>query len=311
MKHIRIMIIVFTSFLAIQSASVSSATDAPEASPSGGLSGSISSFGGESFETDLTTGAATMSVPITVPPGRKNMQPKLAISYSSNNSNGICGMGWAIPSNLIQRSTKTGNPRYDSTDTFVFMSSGANAELVSIGEGEYKAKIEGAFMKYLYDTSLNTWTVYDKAGTKYTFGASSLSRQEKNVLTFAWFLDRIEDVYGNFLTYIYDKPADGQVYLKEIHYTGGPSLDADKKVVFNYTDDRTDKLYSNRAGWSISTSRLLSSIYVYHQDNIVWRYELAYEASEDTSRNLMQSITVYNKHGESLPPKTFTYQRLD
>ena len=66
----------------------------------------------ESFQTDLATGAATVSVPIVVPPGRKNMQPNLALSYSSNNSNGVCGVGWALTTSSIQRSTKNDPIKY-------------------------------------------------------------------------------------------------------------------------------------------------------------------------------------------------------
>ncbi|MBL7069623.1 MAG: hypothetical protein ISS34_07180 [Candidatus Omnitrophica bacterium] len=276
--------------------------------PTTGVAGSIG-FLQESFQTDLATGAATMSVAITVPPGRKNMQPKLALSYSSNNSNGVCGMGWAIPANYIQRSTKDGIPSYDLSDTFLFMSSGSNAELVNIGNNEYRAKIESAFMKYVYEGL--SWTVYDKTGTRYLFGSSGASRVANGSKVFAWYLDKVIDVYGNYLTYIYEKAADGQIYLKEIKYTGGEGLLPDKSVVFNYATGRPDKLYSYRSGWEIATTKLLSSIHVNLGGSLVWRYEISYTTSSDTGRKLLQSIRVYDKIGNSLPPKTFTYQRLD
>jgi len=285
------------------------AAGVPDATPGAGITGSAMPFLSESFQTDLATGAATMSIPITVPPGRKNMQPKLALSYSSNNSNGVCGVGWAVPANYIQRSTKYGVPAYDDTDTFMFISSGSNAELAEIGGGQYRAKIESAFMKYTFDGS--SWLVYDKNGTKYTFGETSASRLEDGTKTFGWYLDKVIDVHGNYITYIYEKPGDGSIYLKEIQYTGGVSLDPDKKIVFIYTDNRTDKLYSYRSGWKIATTRILSSIEVLLNNERVWRYELTYKISEDTGRNLLEKITVKDKDGNSLPPKTFTYSRLE
>jgi len=281
-----------------------------DASPDA-LTGSGMSFMSESFQTDLATGQATLSVPITTPPGRKNMQPKLGLSYSSNNSNGIVGLGWALAQNLIQRSTKDGTPRYDDTDTFIFASSGANAELVAIEDNEYRAKIEGAFMKYIFDDTQNTWLVYDKQGTKYFFGTNGASRLYEGVKTFGWYLDRVEDVYGNYITYIYQKPGDGQIYLKEIDYTGGSGLQPDKKIIFNYEDGRTDKLHSFRSGWNITTSKRLSSIYIKVNDQLVWRYELSYITSGDTDRSLLSSVTVYDKNNISLPPKQFTYQTLE
>ncbi len=266
-------------------------------------------FLGESFQTDLATGSATMSIPITTPPGRKNMQPKLALSYSSNSSNGICGVGWAIPQNSIQRSTKDGALNYSSLDTFLFISSGANAELADIGNNEYRAKIESAFMKYTFDG--RSWLVFDKSGTKYTFGSTGASRLEKGTDIFAWYLDRVDDTHGNYVTYIYEKPGDGQVYLAEIQYTGGAGLSPDKSVVFNYSDGRPDALVSYRSSWRVATTRLLSSIHVRLGGSLVWRYELDYITSPDTGRKLLERVTVYDKNGNSLPPKRFAYQRLD
>ncbi len=291
----------------------------PDATPGGGISGGGSPFLGESFQTDLATGAATMSVAITLPPGRKNLQPNLAISYSSNNSNGVCGVGWAIPMNYIQRSTKNGVPSYDDNDTFMFISSGSNAELVEVGEGQYRAVIESGFMKYVFDGTGNTWTVYDKTGTKYLFGRSSDARleNEESTKTFGWYLDRVEDVYGNYITYIYSKPSDGQIYLNKIEYTGGAGgLAPDKSIEFDYDEvgeatERPDKLYSYRSGWKIATTRRLASIRVVLGGALVWRYDLAYIESPDTGRSLLTSVTVYDKDGISLPPKTFTYQGLE
>ncbi len=281
----------------------------PDANPGDGVSGSMSPFLSESFQTDLATGAGTASIAITIPPGRKNMQPKLGLSYSSNNSNGICGVGWAIPANFIQRSTKSGVPNYTSEDSFMFISSGSNAELVSIGENQYRAKIESGFMKYVFVG--NIWTVYDKSGTKYIFGEAAESRQEDSGKTFSWYLNRVEDVYGNYITYTYDIPVgSGQIYLTEINYTGGNGLLPDKKVVFNY-DPRTDKLYSYRSGWKITTSQRLKSIEVRLNEALVWQYGLAYMPSPDTGRSLLETITVKDGAGKSLPPKTFTYQTLE
>ncbi len=282
--------------------------------PDSGIGSSASPFMGESFQTDLATGAATLSIPITTPPGRKNMQPKLGLSYSSNNTNGICGVGWAIPTNLIQRSTKKGVPGYDDTDTFTFAAAGSNAELVNIGGSEYRAKLESAFMKYTFTN--NSWTVYDKSGTKYYFGTilnSKIVNPENSQQTFAWYLDKVEDAYGNYIDYTYVKNNE-QIYLERVEYTGGiGGLSPDKTIVFNYNEGyvRPDKLYSYRSGWKITTEWILTSIEVKLSENRVWLYDLEYTESLDTDRPLLGSITVYDKDGNSLPSKTFKYQRLD
>ena len=86
----------------------------------------------QSFQPDLFTGRATTSVPIAVPPGRKGMQPALALSYSSSARNGWLGVGWGLDTGFIERNTKNGVPNYDTNDTFVFMFQGVSSELVRI-----------------------------------------------------------------------------------------------------------------------------------------------------------------------------------
>ncbi len=61
----------------------------------------------QSFQTDLFTGRAQTSIPIFVSPGRKNVQPGLALSYSSSSGNGWLGLGWNLDMGSIQRDTKT------------------------------------------------------------------------------------------------------------------------------------------------------------------------------------------------------------
>jgi len=54
------------------------------------------------------SGAARLSYPIAVPPGRKNMAPKLSLEYNSGGRNGIAGVGWSLSLGAIQRSTRNG-----------------------------------------------------------------------------------------------------------------------------------------------------------------------------------------------------------
>ena len=294
---------------AVEGAGAAMGARGPIDSGSVGKGASLSPLLSESFQTDLATGSATVNVPIVVPPGRKNMQPNLALSYSSNNANGVCGVGWALTSSSIQRSTKRGAPKYDNTDTFVFSSSGSSGELVSIGGNEYRQKIETAFMKYVFDGT--SWSVWDKNGTKYTFGTSSGSRIENAAKVFAWFLDTVEDVHGNSVSYAYEKDSY-QIYLSRVDYTAGAGLSADKSVEFIYDKiGRTDIMYNNRSGWEIATKWLLERVDIKVDTNLKWKYVLTHTSSVDTSRSLLTEVKLEDSLGNTLPAKKFTYQTIN
>ena len=288
----------------------------PAVSPSA-IGGVFSSLMSESFKTDLATGAATLGIPIVVPPGRKNVQPNVALSYSSNNPNGVCGVGWSVPVSAIQRSTKNGVPRYDNTDTFM----AGGEELANIGGNEYRAKMESSFTKYVYIIANNTWIATDKSGTQYYFGSTTsaedarLLHPNKPANTFAWYLDKAVDVYGNTITYTYEK-SDNTIYPKYIDYTSNsscnPQLLADKRVEFVYESaERPDKIYSYRAGWPSIMKRKLEKICISISGGVIWTYNLNYVISPDTSRSLLTSIQLEDGSHNTLPAKTFTYQKLD
>ncbi len=292
---------------------VSAEPTPPPASPSA-IEGAFSSLMGESFSTDLATGAATLNIPVVVPPGRKNVQPNVALTYSSSNPNGICGVGWGVPVAAIQRSTKKGVPRYNSDKDFI----AGGSELVEVETDEYRAKIEGAFTKYVYVSAEKKWIAYDKSGTRFYFGSTIASRMTHLTNTdyvFAWYIDKVVDVYGNAMTYSYIKE-DGSVYLQYIDYTSNdacsPALAADKRIEFVYEgSQRPDPIYSNRTGWPIIIKKRLDKITISVDSAIVWTYDLSYTMSGDTSRSLLYSIQLKDGQGGTLPAKTFTYQTLE
>jgi len=89
----------------------------------------------QSFQPDLFTGRAATAIPIMVPPGRKGLQPALALAYSSSGRNGWVGVGWSLDLGSIERSTKNGVPKHDASDTFMFSFQGVTSELVQIPDG--------------------------------------------------------------------------------------------------------------------------------------------------------------------------------
>src|SRR6266513_921496 len=135
------------------------------------------------FQADLFTGRFGYSYPIAVAPARQGAQPALALSYNSAGGNGWCGVGWSLEAGFIQRQTRYGVPlkwgttvplhEYDDTKGFVFNVGGASGTLVNVGGNEYRAEIDGAFLRFLYVQAGNYWEVTDKCGNKFFFGEAN------------------------------------------------------------------------------------------------------------------------------------------
>ena len=171
----------------------------------------------QSFQPDLFTGRATTSIPIAVPPGRKGMQPSLALAYSSSGRNGWVGVGWNLDAGYIERSTKNGPPAYDATDTYTFMFQGVSSDLVQIPDGTYRAKDEGLFLRF-ENKGLSGWEVRDKSGTRYLFGPDANSQIQSLGNIFRWALTKIIDTHSNTVTFAYTTD-QGQLYPATIRYT--------------------------------------------------------------------------------------------
>ena len=171
-----------------------------------------------SFAADQSTGRASMSIPIAVPPGRKGLQPNISLNYSSGLGNGLLGVGWGLELGAVERSLKKGVPAYDTSDSFMLNGGGQNAELVGIGSSEYKPKIEGGFSKISFVDS-SYWEIKDKAGTTYTFGYDSSSRSYSGSKVFRWHLNKAKDLFGNYLEISYTQ--DGNQCYPEYNISPG------------------------------------------------------------------------------------------
>ncbi|MFZ2444934.1 MAG: toxin TcdB middle/N-terminal domain-containing protein [Syntrophobacteraceae bacterium] len=263
----------------------------------------------------LSTGAATYNIPIEVPPGRGGIAPNLSLSYNSYRGNGWVGVGWDLGMGAIQRATKKG--MNCAANDYVATVNGSTSELVARfddwGPDHYSNKIEGAFLKYFFDSSTGGWKVTDKSGTVYYYGKTPASRQPNSGCTFKWFLSRVEDLNGNYMTVSYQR-YQGELYLSEIHYTGNVhGLTPSNSVVFEL-ETRTDTIRSFVSHSDVKTAYRLKTISVYGNGQAARQYELSYLTSTRTSRSILQSVAQYGYEEETgekklLPdPITFEWQ---
>jgi hypothetical protein len=228
-------------------------------------------------DVSLHTGAATLSIPIEVPPGRNGMQPKLALIYNSYQRNGWIGTGWDLDMGAIQRSTKSVVDY--STDKYVAVVNGAANELVprsEWGAQHYGKKIEDEFSKYYFNSVTGGWEATAKDGTKYFYGSSSNSQQKSTHGVFKWCLDKVVDTNGNYMEISYSKDS-GQIYLDRIAYAGnGPEGLSPSNYIQFHLENRSDIFTSYRTRKKVQTAKLLSAIEIQSHDGLVRSVRLKY-----------------------------------
>ena len=131
----------------------------------------------ESFQVSQFTGAATYSFPIWTPPGPGGLQPSLALSYNSQVVDSAftgrtqaswVGMGWSIDVGYIEREFH-GTYTDGDDDTFSVLAGGTSSLVLLNEYGQYRLADEN-YWKLDRDETNDKWTLWDKTGTKYTFG---------------------------------------------------------------------------------------------------------------------------------------------
>ncbi|MFA5820836.1 MAG: RHS repeat-associated core domain-containing protein [Candidatus Gracilibacteria bacterium] len=267
-------------------------------------------------EPDAQTGALTISYPFTLPAGRNNLTPNLAINYNSQNEDNfnLSGFGWAISIPTIERIARKG---VDKLYTENYFNSSLSGELkpVSLSDGShgtYGAETEsGAFLNYEFTTD-NQWTVKDKNGNVYYFGQTTSSRLDNpsdSSKVAKWMLSKIEDANGNGIKYEYNKDS-AQVYPSSIKYSTSAANDGIYEVAFTFSD-RLDKMKSYGTGFLVTTNKRLSRIETRTNGNWTRRYDLAYSAGNNKSRSILSSITETARdesgNTSTMPVTTFEY----
>ncbi len=250
------------------------------------------------------TGAAVYNIPIEVPPGRKGIQPNLALTYNSYTSNGWIGVGWSLEIGSIERSTKRGMD-YSAND-YVSSGDGELVERTDWGTNYFGAKVEEAFSKYYYNSSTSGWEVTAKDGTKYYYGTTSNSRQTNTLGTSRWCLDKVQDTNGNYMTISYIQQ-DGQIYPVQIDYTGNAGLITNKSVVFTL-EDREDEVISYKTKSEVATAKHLQKISTYADGQLAKEYALSYDYNSINGQSRLIQIQEKGAGGETtIQPITLAY----
>src|SRR5208282_1413862 len=254
----------------------------------------VFTYGSVSPQVNGKTGALTEVIPLDIPPGRNGLQPNLSLDYNSQNTDqdGIVGYGWTVSIPYIVRLNKTGSQNmYSNTQYF---SSSIDGELATTTSNyTFRPRVDdsGSFDLYSFATSTNTWTVYDKNGTEYLYGASDQSRLESTstpVMVYKWMLEKVIDTNGNYVRYVYNKD-ENQIYPYEVIYTGNRLTDGPMTITFA-TSTRPDKVMSFKGGFEVDTNYRISQITAAVNGTTVRQYNLSYTTGDNGTRSLLSSV---------------------
>lgn len=255
-------------------------------------------------ETDLATGALTFNYAIPQPAGRKNLSPNLSLQYNSQNIEASIwtGYGWSLDIPFIERKNLNGTNRlYEAKD---FSSSlDGDLRLVATDDFEvYAPKIEnGSLNNYLRDGA--NWVVKSKNGIQYIFGHHTehrISNPTNDNQIYRWYLSKIEDSNGNYISYHYDKEA-GMVYPTSIEYTAHRDVGSSYKLAVRY-QDRPDQYSSAKYGYLLKTTKRLQSVETLFNDIIFSRVEIDYADDVLGDKSLISEIETltWSEHAQQV-----------
>lgn len=214
-------------------------------------------------------GAANLTIPLMIPPGRGGMQPNLALTYNSQSGNGPIGVGWALSTGFPQAITR-GRSIF-ARDGYIH--AGGNSDFARLYlDGRrlihanpaapdspywqvgnvYRTEVDSFVSILATSTSSGTqrwhmdgFKLTGKDGTVTEFGnvdsnsADALDREGSSGAAQnprGWKIKRVIDTIGNQSTFFYNAYDDGAGHftgehvLAKIEYTSNPGASIDPEV---------------------------------------------------------------------------------
>lgn len=252
----------------------------------------------------VSGGAATYSLPIVIPPGRKGMQPNVSLNYTSRSGNGIAGVGWSLSAgSSIHRCSATyaqdgytnhKAPIFNSTDKLCIDGKRLIAVSGVYGQSgtQYRTELD-TFIRVTQNGDLNvaSFTVESKNNHTSYYGVDENSQHIPEGLNspVSWSIKRKIDASGNNIIYSYQSLANGENLLVAINYTGKNENLGTRKVTFEY-ELRPDIKREYLQGGVTQSTRRIKSIKTYANSTLIRTYNLEYITSQYTERSLLKSI---------------------
>lgn len=264
------------------------------------------------------TGAATYSIPFSLPPGIKDVTPSVGLSFSSQAANGLAGWGWNIYGlSTITRAPSTkfhdgqihevsfeNNDRYMLDGQRLILKSGA----YGVANSQYQTENYSNVKIIAYGTSSygavygpSYFIVYYPNGNRAWYGNSVDSRGRIEWAIYKW-----QDPQGNYIQYDYLQ-SNELLRINTIKYGANGSNSSPNEIKFYYKT-RTRPELSYIGGYTFKRANILDRIEVYGQGQLFRKYVLDNSTTTSLGYQLVASITEFNSLSKSLSPITFTYE---
>ncbi len=272
------------------------------------------------------TGAATYTIPITLPPGTNGMQPSLALVYSSQSGDGLAGYGWTLAG--MSSITRCAQDAEDDTQTLPiqyvaaddYCLDGQRLALITGTQGHAGATYGTQIEQFSLITSFGGsngpgyFTVQTKDGRTYEYGNTTDSKiyavgiPSTNTVR-VWALDRVTDANGNYMTYDYGSNSTGTEYFPtEIDYTSNGGTAADHKVTFTYQTRPTQGSRGFYVSGSLITNTQELLTITVATGSVSYGYTLGYGQDSVSRRPQLQSVTECGTDGSCMPATTINWQ---
>jgi RHS repeat-associated protein len=286
---------------------------------------------------DTTTvdgnGAATFTLPLALPQGTGGLMPKLALTYSSHQGDGLLGVGWLLSgTHTVARCAPTiaqdghaGGVTFTTRDRFCL----DGQRLVPIDGGEqggdgtvYRTEVDG-FVKVVsyWDGGRScgggpcSFKAFVGNGTVITFGTEGTGFTGVGApdgIVAVWAVRSITDSDGNFITFSYrSDAATGEYRLTNVTYSGVGLTDT-RGVDFIYGPNAAVEAVTRYQGGVATTTtvrleRIVVKTTIDGRDSDVATYSIGYETGPTTGRSRIATITECGRTGQCSAPLVLTW----
>lgn len=267
-------------------------------------------------DVNVEQGNLRYTVPLSTPTGVNGVEPSLSVTYKQGGGNGPLGLGFNLQG-LSSLTRCSATKEIDGADKIVSYSlddqycmDGQRLVLVSGSSGvdgaTYKT-INGGNSKVVVASSdgygPRSWDVYTEGGHIVHYGTTTDSRVlGRDDIVRAWNVSMMEDRFTNKVSYEYINTGLTS-HIKEIKYNN-------HKVLFNYSNGRSDRQVVYRYGNRYVIDTLLDSISIYSNQVLRSSYKLTFEESASRSGVRLSQMRYCSADNSCVNPLVFKYADL-